>query len=97
MARQRRFERFDPITVRAAARMVQYRRLGRLECWELRYYLSELTELARHSAPDSFQRLGRIALRMATLGQSGIPAPCSLQRRPRALPKSMRLLRSPSV
>jgi len=64
---ERRYERFEPITVRAAARVLQLRRAGVVSPREARFYLQELAAMDQHAGRGSFPRLARMAERhMAT-------------------------------
>jgi hypothetical protein len=68
-----RYHRFDPITIRAAARLVHMGRTGRLSEWEVRYYIRELTAMVPQAAPRASRALRRLAERRAALGHTGVP------------------------
>jgi hypothetical protein len=61
---ERRYERFEPITVRAAARVLQLQRAGVVSAEETRFYLRELAEMDLHARRGAFSSLARIAQRL---------------------------------
>lgn len=80
MHAKRRFERFDPVTVRAAARLVRYARCQRLSASAVETYLRELALLQPMSGPDAHRALERLARRAASLGRLGVSTPFSKAR-----------------
>ena len=66
------FIRFDPVTVRAAARVLHLRRLERLSAAEARSYLWNLAAMDPHACADDVRSLYRVAARRAALGNTGI-------------------------
>jgi hypothetical protein len=74
-----RYERFEPITVRAAARVLQLQRAGVVTATEARFYLHELAAMDAHAGEGAFESLFRAARRCAatrpTAGRA--PSPCS--------------------
>lgn len=72
MLSRRRYERFDPITVRAATRVVRMGRGGRLTGAEIRYYLGELAAMEGRRDAAARRALGRLARRRACLGRAGV-------------------------
>lgn len=84
MSNEKRFQAYEPLTVRAAARLVHLTRLGQVAPWELDRYLSELMHLdTRARLRGDVRRLRRLAFRRCALGH-GVPvAPFALTRRRR--------------
>ena len=80
MHAKRRFQRFDPVTVRAAARLVRYARCQRLSASAVETYLRELALLQPLSSPDAHLALERLARRAAALGRLGVSTPFSKSR-----------------
>jgi hypothetical protein len=74
MQRTARFTRFEPVTVRAAARVAHLARLGRLSSLEERHLLHELAATARHARRVHAKALARLARRRAALGNTGVAA-----------------------
>jgi len=72
LTRRGRYTRFDPVTVRAAARVVSLERIARIPRWELGYCLRELA-LMDGLPPAAARRLHLLALRLSSLGQAGVP------------------------
>ena len=60
---QRRYERFEPITVRAAARVLQLQQTGIVSSWEAGFYLHELIDMDRHATRGAYPNLLRLAQR----------------------------------
>src|SRR5262245_3828858 len=59
----RRYQRFEPITVRAAVRVLQLQRAGVLSAAEAQFYLGELAAMDRHAGWNAFPILARRARR----------------------------------
>jgi hypothetical protein len=57
-------EEFEPVTVRAAVRVVQLQRAGVLPAGEARFYLHELAAMDAHAGPEAFPSLARLAQRL---------------------------------
>lgn len=74
MERMTKFNRFDPVTVRAAARLVRLEQLGRLHPGELDWYLRELAMLSAGAALPATRELRRLATRQAAFGRTGVSA-----------------------
>lgn len=91
----RRFERFDPVTVRAAARVIRVGWLGRVSPAEVRCFLQHLADLHPGPGVRSARRLERLARWRAALGDRGVPAKFHMHRTTRILPaRGASLLRS---
>jgi hypothetical protein len=78
MALTKRYQRFEPVTVRAATRLVRMARLGRITPTEVGRYIAILSAIDAHAGERGAQALCRIASRAAALGGSGVhgaPAP----------------------
>jgi hypothetical protein len=73
---ERPYERFEPITVRAAARVLQLQRAGVVSAREAQFYLRELTAMDAHAGRGAFPSLARAARRCgATRTGSREPEP----------------------
>jgi hypothetical protein len=70
---ENRYERFEPITVRAAARVLHLQRTGIVTPAEARFYLQELTAMDAHAAPGSSPSLARLAERRLPNGPAARP------------------------
>ncbi len=57
------YARFEPVTVRAAARLHRMTARGRLTSWELRFFLAELIRMDGNAPKGSTGRLARLARR----------------------------------
>jgi len=62
---ERWYERFQPITVRAAVRVVQLHRAGVVTAREARFYIRELAAMDGQTDRRAFPSLNRIARRHA--------------------------------
>jgi hypothetical protein len=60
-----RYDRFEPITVRAATRVLQLQQAGVVSAPEARFYLRELVTMDRHAGPGALKSLTRVAQRHA--------------------------------
>lgn len=60
---EERCDRFEPITVRAAARVLQLQRAGVVSAHEARFYLRELVTMDLHAGPGALRRLTHLAQR----------------------------------
>jgi hypothetical protein len=69
-APQQRYERFEPVTVRAAARVLQLQRSGVIPAADAAFYLRELATMDAHAGADSFESLLRAARRQAAAGRA---------------------------
>jgi len=58
--------RFEPVTVRAAVRVIQLQRQGVVSGIEADFYLSELSAMERHSGANGAAVLARMARRQAS-------------------------------
>jgi hypothetical protein len=71
--------RFEPITVRAAARVLQLQRAGVVSAAESRFYLRELAAMDRHAGSGAGPALRRMARRFASsrvlVRDGGAPGP----------------------
>ncbi|MBI3909784.1 MAG: hypothetical protein HY320_02485 [Armatimonadetes bacterium] len=76
-----RWIRFDPVTVRAGARLICLAQRGRLHPRELRFYLEELARMERHQRSGAGVALFRIAQRRARITINGERPPLFLDRR----------------
>ena len=72
MQRSKRFERFDPVTVGAATRVVRLGAARHLPEWEVRYYLRELALMEPGAGWSAHRRLWRLARRRAAVGCGGV-------------------------
>jgi len=82
----RRFERFDPVTVRAAARVIRVGWLGRVTPVEVRCFLQHLADFHPGQGTRAVGRLSRLARWRAAHGDMGVPAAFRLRRVPRPQP-----------
>lgn len=62
-ASERRYERFEPITIRAAARVLQLQQAGIVSSWEAGFYLHELVDMDRYATRGAYPSLLRMAQR----------------------------------
>jgi len=83
MKRSHRFAKFEPITVRAAARVLHLERLGRLAPQEVSHYMQHLAAMDTHATSQVHERLSRVARRRSCLGNTGVPSVCGMARRER--------------
>lgn len=60
---ERRYDRFEAITVRAAARVLQLQQSGIVSAWEAGFYLHELVDMDRYASPGAYSSLLRMAQR----------------------------------
>lgn len=72
MQSNRRFDRFDPVTIRAAARVVRIGTRGHLAQCEVAAYLQELAHMASTGQPGAHRSLWRLARRRSELGRNGV-------------------------
>jgi hypothetical protein len=76
-AAEQRYARFEPITVRAATRILQLQQAGVVTENEARFYVRELVAMDAHAGEGAFQSLLRAAQRRAaprrTSRKSGEP------------------------
>jgi hypothetical protein len=84
MTTQRRYERFHPVTVRAAGRVMQLAHAGEIGFGEAGFYVRELAALDGRFGPGAFRALQRLATREASFGRTGVPAPPRRRRTRRA-------------
>lgn len=84
----RRFERFEPVTIRAAARVIRISWLGRVSPAEVQCYLLHLADLQPGRSRNAVQRLARVGRWRAALGDRGVPNNFRLRRSARAMPGS---------
>lgn len=89
----RRFERFEPVTIRAAARVIRISWLGRVSDAEVYCYLMHLADLQPGHGSAAVRRLGRIGRWRAALGDRGAPVNFRLRRSPRPMPGSGMVLK----
>jgi hypothetical protein len=75
-----RFERFDPVTVRAAARVIRIGWLGRLSAAEIRCFILHLADLHPANGTRAAGSLTRLAQRQAAFGDHGVPSAFRLRR-----------------
>jgi hypothetical protein len=86
MRPKNRFERFQPLTVRAAARIIRLSEAGRIPRWEVEHYLRELVATDAFASRNSHGALRRLADWWASFGNTGASGPFrmrQLRRRPR--------------
>jgi hypothetical protein len=87
MTRRDRYHRFDPVTIRAAARVVSLGRAGHLAGWEVDYYLRELAAMEPGAGARAFRRLRRMARRWSVLGNTGVTQASKSRRRYTPVPQ----------
>lgn len=75
-----RFERFDPVTVRAAARVIRIGWLGRLSAAEIRCFILHLADLHPANGTRAAGTLTQLARRKAALGHHGVPSAFRMHR-----------------
>lgn len=91
----RRFQRFDPVTVRAAARVVRVGWLGRVSPAEVQCFLRHLADLHPGQSARAAGRLCRLARWRAAFGDHGVPPKFHMRRTRRILPsRGVSLVRS---
>ena len=78
MKRTSRYRRFEPITVRAAARVLRLASRGVVESRDTRWYLQQLCHLDRYAASDSHAELHRLARLRYPAGRGLHLVACSL-------------------
>src|SRR5437763_6713050 len=71
MTEQKRYQRFERVTVRAAARLLRGSRAALIAASELKYYLRELVMLDAHATPAGGGSLRRLALSRSPRGEAG--------------------------
>jgi hypothetical protein len=76
-----RRHRFEPLTVRAAARIVDLASTGSLPHWDARAYVQHLASTDRYAGGESSRALYRLARRRAAHGHTGVRRPFRLDRR----------------
>jgi hypothetical protein len=72
--------RFEPLTVRAAARIVDLATAGCVEHWDARAYVQHLASTDRYAGYEASRALYRLARRRAAHGNTGVRRPFRLQR-----------------
>jgi len=82
MQEERRYFRFEPLTVRAAARVVYLEQTGRLPLRDVRFYLRELSVMEPRAGGRARHRLRQLAERRAALGHTGVTLPARRRRQP---------------
>lgn len=76
-----RFARFEPVTIRAAARVLCLARSGAIHPWEEDAYLQDLLGLDCFANDRDWDSLRRMALRRARMGNAGAPREKHTRRR----------------
>lgn len=71
MRTEQRYERFEAITVRTAARVLQLQRAGVVTAREAAFYLRELLAMDAHAGAEAFSALVRAAHLRAAPRRSG--------------------------
>jgi hypothetical protein len=84
--------RFEPLTVRAAARILDLAAAGSVTQWDARAYVQHLASIDRFAGSEASGSLYRLARRRAALGQTGVRRPFRLQRRPKGPGLTLNLL-----
>ena len=72
MQRNRRFDRFDPVTIRAAARVIRMGTRGHLSQCDVAAYIEELAHIDTSGQPGAHRSLWRLARRRSELGRNGV-------------------------
>jgi hypothetical protein len=93
---QLRRHRFEPLTVRAAARIVDLAFTGSLAQWDARAYVQHLASTDRFAGGESSRALYRLARRRAAHGHTGVRRPFRLQRRTQGAALNLNLLQDAS-
>ena len=86
--------RFEPLTVRAAARIVDLASAGSLAHWDARAYVQHLASTDRYAGYESSQALYRLARRRAAHGNTGVRRPFRLERKNPGAPLNLNLLQN---
>ena len=68
-----RHTRFEPVTIRAAARVLSLARSGAIHPWEENAYLQDLLGLDRFARGRDWEALRRLARWRSRLGDAGAP------------------------
>lgn len=77
-----RYTRFEPVTLRAAARVLCLARSGAIHTWEEDAYLLDLLSLDRFARrTQDWDALRKTARRLARLGNAGAPPVRGMRRR----------------
>lgn len=80
MQESSRYYRFDAVTVRAATRLMRLSCLGGMPLRDLHYYLRLLAVMEPAGVEAASRKLGRMALRRASLGHTGVRPVFGLRR-----------------
>ena len=72
MSNTSRFHRFQPITVRAAARLMTMASRGQLAECEVEHYLKAMVATEPNARPGAHKRLKSLARRVSALGHTGV-------------------------
>ncbi len=84
--------RFEPLTVRAAARIVDLATAGSLPHWDARGYVRHLASTDRYAGYEASRALYRLARRRAAHGNTGVRRPFRLQRESQSASLNLNLL-----
>jgi hypothetical protein len=84
--------RFEPLTVRAAARIIDLATAGSVPHWDARAYVRHLASTDRYAGYESSRALHRLARRRAAHGHTGVRRPFRLERRNVVAPLTLNLL-----
>lgn len=84
--------RFEPLTVRAAARIVDLATAGSVAHWDARAYVLHLASTDRYAGSEASRALYRLARRRAAHGHTGVRRPFRLERRNQGAPLTLDLL-----
>ena len=84
--------RFEPLTVRAAARIVDLAFAGSVPHWDARAYVQHLASTDRYAGSEASQALYRLARRRAAHGNTGVRRPFRLERRKQGAALNLNLL-----
>jgi hypothetical protein len=84
--------RFEPLTVRAAARIVDLATSGSVPQWDARAYVQHLASTDRYAGYEASRALYRLARRRAAHGHTGVRRPFRLERRNAGAPLTLNLL-----
>jgi hypothetical protein len=87
---ERRYERFERVTVRAAGRLLRGRHAAGITPSEAEEYLRELVSLDAHATPAAYKSLRRLADARAPRREAGIRTDQSLREPRRGAPLQAR-------
>lgn len=84
--------RFEPLTVRTAARILDLASTGSLSRWDARAYVQHLASTDRYAGYQASRSLYRLAKRRAAHGHTGVRRPFRLERGSQSAALNLNLL-----